>query len=74
MNQPTHQFITDEHVTRVFLRVSFLGDETEEFLFGLVISAVGDAVQRVLVQDPLQSQIIVRVIIKTPSSVWHSAY
>jgi hypothetical protein len=53
MNQPTHQFITDEHVTRVFLRVSLLGDETEEFLFGLVISAVGDAVQRVLVQDPL---------------------
>ena len=52
----TDQLVADEDVAGVLLRVGLLGDEAEELLLGLVVGAVRDAVQRVLVQDPLQKR------------------
>lgn len=49
-----YEFVADEDVARMLLRVDLFGDETEKLLLGLVVGAVGDAVQRVLMKNPLE--------------------
>lgn len=48
-----YQFVADKDEAGVLGGVGLLGDEAEEPLLGLVVRAVGEPVERVLVQDPL---------------------
>ena len=54
----TYEFVANEDVTGVLLRIDFFGDETEKLLFGLVVGAVRNAMQRVLMKNPLQNQLL----------------
>ena len=51
-----YEFVADEDVAGVLLRVDLFGDETEKLLFRLVVGAVGNAMQRVLVKNPLEQK------------------
>lgn len=51
----SYQFVTNEDVTSVLLRIRFFSDETEKLFFRFIIRAIGDAMQWILVKDPLYS-------------------